>query len=365
MSREAIRKARRVVVKVGTSTLLDDGPRLDLNTIRRLLEEMVRLKEGGRRVVFVSSGAIGAGLGPLGLRTRPDTMPELQVAAAVGQSLLMQTYNSFLAPLGYVVGQLLLTHGDFQDRRRYLNMRNMLNAMEERRVLPVINENDTVAVDEIRFGDNDTLAGLVANAVDADVTVLLSDVDGFYMDGRLQEDVREVTPEVEAAAGGTSGLGSGGMVTKINAAKVVTAAGGCLLLAHGKRHSLPALLDGPPLGTLFWPRGTRLDHRKRWIAHTLKEAGALTVDDGGAEALRSRGRSLLSVGVTGCDGDFEVGDPVVVRDRSGRAIAKGLVNYSAQDLRRIMGRRTEEIDGILGCRPSDEIVHRDNMVILG
>ena len=179
-----------MVVKVGTSTLLDEDQRLDLNTIRRLLEEMVRLKSQGRSVVFVSSGAIGAGLGPLGFQKRPDTIEELQAAAAVGQSLLMQTYNSFLAPLGYSVGQLLLTHGDFQDRRRYLNMRNMLIAMERHRVLPVINENDTVAVDEIRFGDNDTLAGLVANAVDADVTVLLSDVDGFYVDGRPHSTMR-------------------------------------------------------------------------------------------------------------------------------------------------------------------------------
>ncbi len=365
MGRDLLRKAKRVVVKVGTSTLLDEGQRLDLNTIRRLLEEMVRLKGGGRSVVFVSSGAIGTGLGPLGFQKRPDTMPELQAAAAVGQSLLMQTYNSFLAPLGYSVGQLLLTHEDFQDRRRYLNLRNMLIALEAHRVLPVINENDTVAVDEIRFGDNDTLAGLVANAVDADATVLLSDVDAFYKDGRPLADIPEVTPEIEAAAGGTSGLGSGGMATKVGAAKVVTAAGGCLLLAHGKKHSLAALLDGEPLGTLFWPSGTRLDHRKRWIAHTLKEAGALTVDEGGAEALRRKGRSLLSVGVTACDGDFDVGDPVLIRDGSGRAVAKGLVNYSAQDLRRIMGRRTEEIEGILGCRPSDEIVHRDNMVILG
>ncbi len=281
MAREDIRKARRVVVKAGTSTLLDDDQRLDLNTIRRLLEEMARLKEEGRSVIFVSSGAIGTGMGPLGLGGRPRSMPELQAAASVGQSLLMQTYNGFLAPLGYVVGQLLLTHGDFQDRRRYLNMRNMLAALEGRRVLPVINENDTVAVDEIRFGDNDTLAGLVADAMDAEVTVLLSDVDGFYMDGRPLEEVREITPQIEAAAGGTSsGLGRGGMVTKVGAAKIVTAAGGHLLLAHGKMHSLRDLLDGKPLGTLFCPRGTRLERRKRWIAHTLKEAGVLTVDGG-------------------------------------------------------------------------------------
>jgi glutamate 5-kinase len=195
--------------------------------------------------------------------------------------------------------------------------------------------------------------------------VLLSDVEAFLMDGKPLDEVGEVTEAVEAAAGGASGLGSGGMITKVNAAKVVTAAGGYLLIAHGRRHSLSDLLDGKPGGTLFRPSGSRLDHRKRWIAHTLKESGVLTVDDGGVEALRRKGRSLLSVGVTGCDGDFEAGDAVLVRDRSGRAIAKGLVNYSSNDLRRIMGRRTEEIEGVLVCRPSDEIVHRDNMVILG
>lgn len=365
MGREIVKKARRVVVKAGTRTLLDDRQRPDLVTIRRLLEEMVSLRAAGKTVVFVSSGAIGTGLAPLGLTDRPDTIPELQAAAAVGQALLMQVYNDVLGPLGYCVAQLLLTHEDFQDRRRYLNTRNMLAALEGRKVLPVINENDTVSVDEIKFGDNDLLAGLVANAVDAEVTVLLSDVDGFLMDGKLQGEVREVTPAVEAAAGGTSGLGSGGMVSKIRAAKVVTAAGGCLLLAHGKRQSLTALLDGGEAGTLFCPTGTRLDHRKRWIAHTLKEAGSITVDAGGAEALRKRGKSLLSVGITGCDGDWEVGDPILVRDAGGKAIAKGLVNYSSGDVRRIMGKRTEEIERVLGYRSNDEIIHRDNMVVLG
>ncbi len=364
MDPELLRKARRVVVKAGTRTLLDAAQRPDLNTIRRLLEEIAWLKSSGRSVIFVSSGAIGTGLQPLGFARRPDTMPELQAAAAVGQSLLMQIYNGFLASLGLTVAQLLLTHEDFQDRRRYLNVRNALAALDAHRVIPVINENDTVSVDEIKFGDNDILAGLVANAVDAEVTVLLSDVDGFYVDGARQEEVLEVTPAVEAAAGGPSALGSGGMISKVRAARIVTAAGGCLVLAHGKQHSLRDLFEGRALGTVFLPRGTRLDHRKRWIAHTLKEAGSLTVDAGGAEALRRKGRSLLSVGVTGCEGDFEVGDPVLIRDAVGEPIAKGLVNYSAQDLRRIMGKRTEEIEGILGYRCGEEIVHRDNLVVL-
>ena len=364
MSREMLAKARRVVVKAGTRTLLDDAQKPDLETIRRLLEEMLALKADGRAVTFVTSAAIGTGLAPLGFPRRPEPIPQLQAAAAVGQSILMEVYNRILAPHGYAVAQLLLTHGDFQDRRRYLNVRNMLRELEERAVLPVINENDTVAVDEIRFGDNDYLAGLVANAIDAEVTILLSDVDGFYVEGRLQEEVGEVTPQMEAAAGGTRGLGSGGMASKIRAARTVTAAGGCLVLAHGKEHSLGDILQGRPQGTLFRPQGTRLDHRKRWIAHTLKAVGDVVVDAGGVEALCRKGRSLLPVGVTGCDGDFDVGDPVSIRNGDGSVVAKGLVNYSASDVRRIMGRRTEEIEGLLGFRSSDELVHRDNLVIL-
>jgi glutamate 5-kinase len=363
MARESLPQAKRVVVKAGTRTLLDDTQRPDLVTIRRLLGELVALKKSGKGVVFVSSGAIGTGLAPLGLSKRPDSIPELQAAAAVGQSLLMQIYNSVLEPLGVSVAQLLLTHEDFQDRRRYLNVRNVLGVLEGKSVLPVINENDTVGVDEIKFGDNDILAGLVANAVDAEVTVLLSDVDGFYMDGVLQPEVGEVTPAVEAAAGGTTGLGSGGMASKIRCAQTVTAAGGCLLLVNGKKVTLREALDGKA-GTVFRPSGTRLDHRKRWIAHTLKAAGSVTVDAGGATAVTKNGKSLLAVGITACDGDFDVGDPVLVRDASGGAIAKGLVNYPASDLRKILGKRTDEIERILGYRSFDEIIHRDNLVVL-
>jgi glutamate 5-kinase len=363
MSRTFLSKARRVVVKAGTRTLLDEGQKPDLGMIRRLLDEIISLREEGRNVIFVSSGAIGTGLGPLGFSRRPDSIEELQAAAAVGQSRLMQVYNSILEPRGYAVAQILLTHEDFQDRRRYLNLRNMMAVLETKKALPVVNENDTVGVDEIKFGDNDILAGLVANAVDAEVTILLSDVDGFLMDGKVQAEVREVTPAVEAAAGGTTGLGSGGMISKIRCAKTVTASGGSLLLINGKKVTLREALDGAS-GTLFLPTGTRLDHRKRWIAHTLKASGTITIDAGGAEALRKKGKSLLAVGVTRCEGSFDVGDPVEILDEAGVAIAKGLVNYSVADLRRIMGKRAEEIERVLGYRPSDEIIHRDNLVVV-
>jgi len=362
MSRDFLGKAKRVVVKAGTRSLLDESQKPDLPMIRRLLEEIVALRAAGRSVIFVTSGAIGTGLGPLGFTKRPDSIEELQAAAAVGQSRLMQVYNGILEPMGYSVAQVLLTHEDFQDRRRYLNLRNMMAVLETRKALPVVNENDTVGVDEIKFGDNDILAGLVANAVDAEVTILLSDVDGFLMDGKVQSEVREVTSAVEAAAGGTTGLGSGGMISKIRCAKTVTAAGGSLLLINGKKVTLREALEGKS-GTLFLPTGTRLDHRKRWIAHTLKAAGSITVDAGGAVALRKNGKSLLAVGVTACDGAFDVGDPVEIRDAAGASIAKGLVNYSAADLRRIMGKKADEIEKVLGYRPSDEIIHRDNLVV--
>jgi glutamate 5-kinase len=361
--RESLGDARRIVVKAGTRTILDEAQRPDLPILRRLLGEMVALRKEGRGVIFVSSGAIGTGLAPLGLSRRPESIPALQAAAAVGQSLLMETYNSILYSTGYSIAQLLLTHDDFQNRRRYLNVRNVLGELEAKRVLPVINENDSVAVDEIKFGDNDILAGLVANAIDAEVTVLFSDVDGFYMNGAMTREVTEVTPVMEAAAQGPSRLGKGGMVSKIRCAKIVTAAGGCLLLANGKKVTLREVLAGEA-GTLFRSTGTRLDHRKRWIAHTLRTSGRLTIDPGGANALTLNGKSLLAVGIMACDGNFGVGDAVLVCGPSGAGIAKGLVNYSSTDLSRIMGRHTQEIPDILGYRSCDEIIHRDNMVLL-
>jgi glutamate 5-kinase len=360
-----------VVVKAGSSNLLAGTVALDRPNIERLLNDMVDALEAGHRVIFVSSGAIAAGLAPLGFRKRPVTIPDLQACAAVGQSLLMQAYNEILARRGYVVAQLLLTHDDFQDRRRYLNLRNMLAALAERRVLPVINENDSISVDEIRFGDNDSLSAFVSNVVDATLTVILSDVDGLYTANPHRDPtarriavVEEVTPEIEALAGSTdSSVGVGGMTTKINAARIVTSVGGMLVVVDGKQASLGDILRGQVDGTVFKPSGDRMDHRKRWIAHAVKETGTLDVDAGAARALEQQGRSLLPAGVVGCDGAFTEGDPVVVV-HDGRRIAKGLTNYSAEQVRQIMGKKSTEIAGLLGGKIFDEVIHRNNLVRL-
>jgi glutamate 5-kinase len=360
-----------LVVKAGTSVLLKGAEAPDRPVIERLLGELVDAHEQGHRVILVQSGAIGAGLAPLGFAQRPVNIPDLQAAAAVGQGLLMQVFNEFLGRRGYVAAQLLLTHGDFQDRRRYLNLRNILAALQDRRSIPIINENDTVSVDEIRFGDNDVLCALVSNAVDASLTIVLSDVDGLYTANPHRDPaarrlavVEEVTPQIEALADvSDSGVGLGGMVSKIRAAKVVTSVGGTLVVANGKTASIGAILRGEVDGTLFKPSGDRLGHRKRWIAHTLKEQGALEVDAGAARALLERGKSLLPAGVVGCQGSFAEGDPVVVVHK-GRRIAKGLTNYSADQVRRIMGKQSSDIAGLLGGKIFDEVIHRNNMVRL-
>ncbi len=357
--RDRLAAARRVVVKIGTSSLLDERGMLDLPVISRHLRDLVGLHRAGCRVSLVSSGAIGAGQVRLGYDRRPATIPELQATAAVGQAVLMNVYNILLAQEGYVVAQLLLTHEDFRDRRRYLNMRNTLAALHDKAVLPVVNENDTVSVDEIRFGDNDALAALIAGLVDAEVTILLSDVDGFHLDGRRVEEVREITAEMEAAAG--PGSGSGGMISKLRAAGTIARSGGFAVIAHGKRDSIPALLRGENLGTLFCPRGD-LDSRGRWL-HGIAEAGRIVVDAGGEKAVRTEGRSLLPVGIVSCEGDFEAGD-VVLLVGPGGPLAKGLANYGSADVRRIQGRRSGEIAAILGSKEFDEVIHRDNLVLL-
>lgn len=345
---------------------LDEGR---IGDVAGQISDLVRL---GKRVVLVTSGAIGVGSRRLGLSRRPRTIPKKQAVAAVGQGLLMQAYEHAFLQRGIVVGQVLLTADDIADRRRHLNSRNTLLTLLELGTVPIVNENDTVAVDEIRFGDNDTLSALVATLIGADALVLLSDVDGLYSaDPRLQPDaklisvVARLTPEIEALAGGAgTTFSTGGMLTKLQAARIVTTAGIPMVLANGAaKDVLVNLIAGKRQGTLFLPRERPLSARKRWLAFHGRPQGDVYVDEGAVAALTQGGGSLLPAGVVGVDGRFAQGDLVRVRDEQGRELARGLVNYDAADLSRILGASSHEVGIILGYKDYDEVIHRDNLAL--
>jgi glutamate 5-kinase len=369
--RDALQQAKRVVVKIGTNALTHATGKFHRPHFEKLAKELLALGES-RELVIVSSGAIALGVERLGLPAKPKDIPGKQACAAVGQSRLMRAWEEALSPR--VVAQVLLTHSDVQDRRRYLNARHTLERLLAHEVVPVINENDTVSVDEIKFGDNDTLAGLVTGLVSADVLVILSDVDGLYdADPRTNPQARriplveQVTPAMLKAAGGSgSAVGTGGMATKLRAAARVTELGHRCVIAEGHRSgALTALFDGADLGTVFEPTSTPRDARAAWIAHALKPKGALLVDEGAKAAVLERKKSLLPSGVREVRGSFAHGDPVDVCGADERPFARGLVAYAADDLRRIAGLKTSQIEGALGWRGLDEAVHRDDLVVLG
>ncbi|MBE0598881.1 MAG: glutamate 5-kinase [Desulfuromonadales bacterium] len=362
---------RRVVIKVGSGVISDDQG-LDLAMIESVAHGIGELRRRGYEVVLVSSGAVAAGKGALGIVGRPQTIPLKQAAAAIGQSRLMRSYKEALRPAGITAAQILLTRDDLANRRRYLNARNTLMTLLEHKVLPVINENDTVVVDEIRFGDNDNLSALVTNLVEANLLVILSDVDGLYdrdprHDSRAQlvPVVEKITEEIEAMAGDTvNSLGTGGMATKLKAAKKAALFGVATVVVNGRLPNvLPRLFDGEELGTYFLPAIDRMAAKKHWIAFTKKPRGKLFVDDGAKRALMEMGRSLLPSGINGVEGGFDRGDAVRLCDQSGVEFAKGVINYSLSELLRIMGKKTSEIEKILGYKYGDEIVHRDNLVL--
>ncbi|MCP3138965.1 glutamate 5-kinase [Pyxidicoccus xibeiensis] len=370
--RTALRAARRVVVKIGTNALTNATGRFNRDHFDALGRDLLWAAQG-RELVVVSSGAIALGVERLGLPGRPRDIPSKQACAAVGQSRLMQAYEEAFSGAGKVVAQVLLTHEDVQDRRRYLNVKHALERLLASGVVPVINENDTVSVDELKFGDNDTLAGLVAGVVEADALVLLSDVEGLYTgdprrnaDAELMLTVEQITPEVLALAGGTtSGVGTGGMATKVRAAARATESGiRCVITSGAVPGRLRAVLEGEPVGTLFEPAGNRRSARATWIAHALRARGRITVDAGAREAIVGRKRSLLPSGVRGVEGDFGRGDPVDLADESGAVFARGLAAYDAGEMRRIAGRRTGDIEAVLGYRYLDEAVHRDDLAVL-
>jgi glutamate 5-kinase len=363
---EVVGRADTVVVKVGTNVLADPAGRLDRDRIRALADQLHRVRTAGRRVVLVTSGAIGAGVGKLGLGKRPADLPQLQACAAVGQSALMQLYQESFTPHGVHTAQILLTAGDFDSRARYLNARNTIRTLFEYHALPIINENDTVSVAEIRFGDNDHLAAMVSNLLRAPLLVLLTNVDGLYSADPREDPTAELVATVphidhavsSMAGSGKSDLGTGGMRSKLKAARVATAAGVAVVMANGSHDGiLDRVFAAEPVGTLFLPHGENIPAWKRWLGYTARPVGTVTIDDGARRAVVEQGRSLLPVGVTAVTGEFRKGDVVAVVDAAGREVARGLTNYAAADAERLRGKPRDE-------RASyGELIHRDNLVV--
>lgn len=374
-ARESLREAKRIVVKVGTSTLAYGPGRMNLYNIEHLVRGLVDMANEGREMILVSSGAIAAGLGRLGMTEKPDSIPEKQAIAAVGQGMLMHIYEKFFAEYGKVAAQVLLTRENSVRHNQYIHSRDALCAMLAMGAIPVINENDAVTVDEIKIGDNDQLSATVATLVDADALIILSDIDGLYTanpathpEAEIIHEVPEITPEIERLAGGAgSAMGTGGMMTKIEAAKVAMNAGVTMVIASGARdHVLRDVLNGEEIGTLFPAKESHLRLRKSWIAFGKRIEGDLVVDRGCEKAMRQCGSSLLAAGIVSADGEFTRGSTVRVLTKDGQEIARGVVNYGRAELMDLIGRQTKDFPEALlqedGFR--EEVIHRDNMVLM-
>jgi glutamate 5-kinase len=372
--RTVFSKAKRIVIKIGSAVLASPDKGLDQGRIERLAAEISDLLDQGREVILVSSGAIAAGLKKLGLvKKKGMPLSVKQAAAAVGQSGLMWMYEKTFSARDRKVAQVLLTREDLSNRTRFLNARNTLQTLLDYSVIPIINENDTVSVDEIKFGDNDNLSGMVVHLADADLLVILSDIEGLYTaDPRLVPAatlipvVEKVTAELERGAGDAqSVVGTGGMRSKVMTAKKVGAYGVPMAIVNGKQPGvITALFQGRDIGTLFLPRQDRQHSRKHWIAYTACAAGRVVVDEGGREAIIDKGKSLLPGGIVRVEGSFRPGECVTCVDRNHQAFARGLVKYSSQDLDRIKGLKTSQIADVLGRKDYDEVIHRDDLVIL-
>jgi glutamate 5-kinase len=369
---EVLVQAHTVVIKVGTNVLTRADGTLEPVRVQALADQIHRVRAAGRKVALVSSGAIGAGIGRLALGRRPTDLRQLQACAAVGQAFLMRAYEDCLRRHGIATAQLLLTAGDFDSRSRYLNARNTIVTLFEWGCLPIINENDTVSVAEIRFGDNDHLAALVTNLLQAPLLVLLTDVDGLYTADPREDPSAELVGTVpvidggvmERAGAGRSALGSGGMRSKLRAARLATAAGESVIVANGARECvLDAVFAGEQVGTLFLPHGATLPAWKRWLGFAARPKGRLVVDAGARKAVESSNRSLLPIGVMRVVGTFGKGDVVALCDPEGIEFARGLTNYSSAAVDRLRGLRTEQIRKTLGDCPYEEVVHKDNLVV--
>jgi len=367
-----LKGARRIVVKAGSAVLTaEEG--LNREIIENLSAELSRFKREQFDIVLVSSGAIASGLKKIGLLLPPRSIPEKQAVAAVGQSSLILAYEEAFDRYGEKVAQILLTREDLSSRRRYLNARNTIFTLLNWGIIPIINENDTVAVEEIKFGDNDMLAALIASLVEADLLICLTDIDALYdSDPRVNPGARRlslvenITGQIEKMASGIPGsMGRGGMLSKVKAAKMVSSQGIPTIIANGKvPYILEKIFAGEDYGTLFQPHGQRMTSRKYWIAFTLNPKGILVVDDGAKKAITVNGKSLLPSGITEIKGNFDVGAPIHCVDQTGTAFAAGLVNYASAEIEKIKGHKTQEIAVILGHKDYDEVIHRDNLVIL-
>ena len=369
---DILAQAHTVVVKVGTNVLTADDGRLDSLRLQSLADQLQRIRESGRKVALVSSGAIGAGVGRLGLGKRPTDLRQLQACAAIGQSFLMRAYQECFDQHNIHTAQILLTASDFDNRARYLNARNTIVTLFEWGVLPIINENDTVSVAEIKFGDNDHLAAMLTNLLQAPLLILLTNVDGLFS-GDPHSDPRAEkiatvasidTSVMEMAGKSRSALGTGGMRSKLRAARLATAAGESVIMANGaEANMLDRIFACEPVGTLFLPHGTSLPAWKRWLGFTAQPKGKFLVNDGARAAVREQGKSLLPVGVLEVLGIFSKGDVLSLCDGTGVEFARGLTNYSSEAASKIIGLRTEKISAVLGSIPYEEIVHRDNLVV--
>ncbi|OGR10820.1 MAG: glutamate 5-kinase [Desulfobacula sp. GWF2_41_7] len=371
MPEQFLDQARRVVVKLG-SNVITAANSLNLDVIEAISSQISVLMDRGIEVILVSSGAQSAGLRKMGMTTRPAEMPKRQAISAIGQSGLMMAYENSFEKSGKKVAQILLTAEDLNNRKRYLNARNTLNTLMEWKVVPIINENDTVMMEEIKLGDNDNLSAMIALLMDADFLFILTDIEGLYdkdprrfSDAQLIKKVSSLKKEIEEYAGNIPGtLGTGGMLSKIKAAKKVASAGIPMIVAKGNINNvLLRLFKGERLGTYFVPKNQKLASRKCWIAHTLAPKGSVVIDDGAVRAVRENGKSILPIGVVRVEGEFEQGAPVAFKTAGNEIIGIGLVNYRSSDIELIKGLRTSQIEACLGSKHYDEIIHRNNMVL--
>lgn len=371
--RKDLKKAKRIVVKVGTSTITHETGKMNLFRMEKLVRELAGLANEGKEIILVTSGAIAVGQDRMGLREKPKEIPAKQALAAVGQGILMHVYEKLFAEYGQIAAQVLLTKENSARHNQYMNCRNALLALLKMKTVPIINENDAIAVDEIKIGDNDTLSATVATLVDADLLIILSDINGLYTanpqqdrNAKFIDEIGEVTPEVEKMAGGVgSKRGTGGMYTKLQAAKIAVNSGVNMVIASGSEDDvLREIVGGTLVGTLFRAKDSHLKVRKSWLAFGKRIQGDIVVDQGCEKAMLEDGSSLLAAGIVSVDGEFKEESTVRVLSLSQREIARGIVNYDAEALKKIIGRQTNEFSGILRGKIHDEVIHRDNMVLM-